>query len=165
MAPFTLRSDSFEDGQTLPAAHRGAATGPGAKDASPPLSWAGAPAGTRSFAVTAFDPDAPGRGGFWHWAVLDIPADATSLPAGAGSKHGSGLPPGAFQLRNDGGSTGYFGAAPPRGHGPHHYVFTVYALDVESCGLDAGASPATLEARLGRHILARAGLTGVYERH
>ena len=165
MAAFTLHSEAFDDGQTLPAAQRGAATGPGAGDESPPLSWSGAPAGTRSFAVTMFDPDAPGRGGFWHWAVLDIPADVTSLPAGAGSRAGHGLPSGAFQLRNDGGSVGYFGAAPPKGHGPHHYVITVHALDLESSGLDAGASPAKLEARLGPHILARASLTGIYERH
>lgn len=164
MAAFTLRSDTFKDGQILPAAHRGAATGPDARDESPPLSWSAAPAGTRSFAVTVFDPDAPGRGGFWHWAVLDIPAGVTSLPAGAGSPHGRGLPPGAFQLRNDGGSVGYFGAAPPKGHGPHHYVVTVHALDLDHSGLDAGASPAKLEARLGPHILGRASLTGIYER-
>ncbi len=164
MAPFTLRSDTFEDGQVLPAAQRGAATGPGAKDESPPLDWSGAPAGTRSFAVTVFDPDAPGPGGFWHWAVADIPASVTALPAGAGDRAGGGLPPGAVQLRNDGGSAGYLGAAPPRGHGPHRYVITVYALNVEKSGLDAGASPDRLEARLGPHILARAALTGLYER-
>jgi Raf kinase inhibitor-like YbhB/YbcL family protein len=161
---FTLGSDSFEDGQTLPAAQRGAATGPGASDESPQLSWRGAPAGTKSYAVTVFDPDAPGRGGFWHWAVLDIPADVTSLPAGAGSRHGGGLPRGAFQLRNDGGSAGYLGAAPPKGHGPHHYIVTVHALDVARSGLDAGASPAKLESKLGPHTLARATLTGIYER-
>ncbi|MCX6498503.1 MAG: YbhB/YbcL family Raf kinase inhibitor-like protein [Arthrobacter sp.] len=165
MATFTLRSDNFEDGQILPAAHRGAVTGPGGKDESPPLGWSGAPAGTRSYAVTVFDPDAPGRGGFWHWAVLDIPAGVTSLPAGAGSPRGDGLPPGAFQLRNDGGSAGYLGAAPPKGHGPHGYVITVHALNVEKSGLDAGASPARLEAKLGPNILARATLTGIYERH
>lgn len=165
MATFTLRSDTFEDGQVLPAAQRGAATGPGAKDESPPLAWSGAPAGTRSYAVTVFDPDAPGRGGFWHWAVLDIPPNVTALPAGAGSRHGGGLPPGAFQLRNDGGSVGYLGAAPPKGHGPHRYVITVLALNLDSSGLDATASPAKLEAKLGPHVLARASLTGVYERH
>lgn len=165
MAIFTLRSDTFEDGQILPAAQRGAATGPGGRDESPPLEWTGAPAGTRSYAVTVFDPDAPGHGGFWHWAVLDIPANVTSLPAGAGSRHGGGLPFGAFQLRNDGGSAGYLGAAPPKGHGPHRYVITVHALNVEKSGLDAGASPAKLEAKLGPHVLARASLTGIYERH
>ncbi|MDQ0754672.1 YbhB/YbcL family Raf kinase inhibitor-like protein [Arthrobacter sp. B3I4] len=161
---FTLRSDALDDGGVLPAAQRGAATGAGARDESPPLSWSGAPAGTRSYAVTVFDPDAPGPGGFWHWAVLDIPADVTSLPAGAGSRDGRSLPSGAFQLRNDGGSVGYLGAAPPKGHGPHHYIITVHALNVEKSGLDAGASPAAFEARLRPHVLARASLTGVYER-
>jgi Raf kinase inhibitor-like YbhB/YbcL family protein len=160
-----VRSESFQDGQTLPPAVRGAATGPGASDESPQLSWSGAPEGTQSYAVTVFDPDAPGRGGFWHWAVLDIPADTASLPAGAGSRHGGGLPRGAFQLRNDGGSAGYLGAAPPKGHGPHRYIVTVMALDVARSGLDAAASPAKLEAKLGAHILARASLTGLYERH
>ena len=83
---FRVSSESFQDGQTLPPAQRGASTGAGAKDESPQLSWSGAPAGTLSYAVTVFDPDAPGRGGFWHWAVLDLPADTTSLPAGAGSR-------------------------------------------------------------------------------
>ena len=115
---FRVSSESFQDGQTLPPAQRGAATGAGAKDESPQLSWSGAPAGTRGYAVTVFDPDAPGHGGFWHWAVLDLPADVTSLPAGAGSRQGGHLPPGAFQLRNDGGTTGYMGAAPPRGGRP-----------------------------------------------
>lgn len=162
---FHVSSESFQDGQTLPPAMRGAATGPGAADESPQLSWSGAPAGTRSYAVTVFDPDAPGRGGFWHWAVLDIPADTSSLPAGAGSRHGGGLPRGAFQLKNDGGSAGYMGAAPPKGHGPHRYIVTVHALDSAQSGLDAAASVAKLESRLGAHTLARASLTGIYERH
>ncbi|XAS64199.1 YbhB/YbcL family Raf kinase inhibitor-like protein [Micrococcaceae bacterium Sec5.8] len=161
---FQVSSESFQDGQTLPVAQRGAATGPGAADESPQLSWSGAPEGTQSYAVTVFDPDAPGGGGFWHWAVLDVPAQTTSLPAGAGSRNGGGLPRGAFQLRNDGGGAGYLGAAPPRGHGPHHYVFTVLALDVAQSGLDAAASPAKLETKLGAHILARASRTTIYER-
>ncbi len=162
---FHVSSESFRDGQTLPPAQRGAATGPGAADESPQLSWRGAPAGTRSYAVTMFDPDAPGHGGFWHWAVLDIPAASESLPAGAGSRQGGGLPGGAVQLRNDGGSPGYLGAAPPKGHGPHRYIVTVMALDVARSGLDAAASPAKLDSRLGAHILARTSLTGIFERH
>ena len=162
---FRVSSESFQDGQTLPPAQRGASTGPGAKDESPQLSWSGAPAETRGYAVTVFDPDAPGHGGFWHWAVLDLPADVTSLPAGAGSRRAGHLPPGAFQLTNDGGSTGYLGAAPPRGHGPHRYVVTVRALDVAHSGLDVGARPDRLEAHLAPHTLAKASLTGIYERH
>lgn len=162
---FRVNSESFQDGQILPPAQRGASTGAGAKDESPQLSWSGAPAGTLGYAVTMFDPDAPGRGGFWHWAVLDLPADVTSLPAGAGSRHSGYLPPGAFQLKNDGGATGYLGAAPPKGHGPHRYIVTVHALDVAHTGLDAGAHPAKLEAKLAPHTLAKASLTGIYERH
>jgi Raf kinase inhibitor-like YbhB/YbcL family protein len=82
---FHLSSASFQDGQTLPPAQRSGKMRAGGQDESPQLSWSGAPAGTRSYAVTVFDPDAPGRGGFWHWAVLDLPADVTSLPAGAGA--------------------------------------------------------------------------------
>src|SRR6478752_10787393 len=165
MATFTLRSDTFEDGQILPAAQRGAATGPGGRDESPPLEWTGAPAGTRSYAVTVFDPDAPGRGGFWHWAVLDVPAGVTSLPAGAGAEGGKLLPPGAIQLRNDGGFHGYLGAAPPPGHGPHRYVITVHALDIAPSGLNEHTAPGSLEAKLSQHTLGRGTLTGILERH
>ena len=160
---FRVSSESFQDGQTLPAAQRGASTGAGAKDQSPQLSWSGAPAGTKGYAVTMFDPDAPGRGGFWHWAVLDVPADVTSLPAGAGA--GKHLPAGAIQLRNDGGFHGYLGAAPPPGHGPHRYVITVHALDIAPCGLNEHTAPGSLEAKLSRHTLGRGTLTGILERH
>ena len=85
---FHVSSESFEEGQTLPPAQRSGKMRAGGQDESPQLSWSGAPAGTRGYAVTMFDPDAPGRGGFWHWAVLDIPADVTSLPAGAGAEGG-----------------------------------------------------------------------------
>lgn len=106
---FHVSSGSFQDGQTLPAPQRSGKMRAGGQDESPQLSWSGAPAGTRSYAVTVFDPDAPGRGGFWHWAVLDLPADVTSLPAGAGAEGGRELPPGALQLKNDAGFHGYLG--------------------------------------------------------
>ena len=162
---FHLSSASFQDSQTLPPAQRSGKMRAGGQDESPQLSWSGAPAGTRSYAVTVFDPDAPGRGGFWHWAVLDLPADVTSLPAGAGAEGGRELPQGARQLKNDAGFHGYLGAAPPPGHGPHRYVVTVHALDVEQSGLDNRTAPASLESKLSRHTLAQATLTGVYERH
>ena len=91
---FPVRSESFAEGQTLPAAQRSGKMRAGGQDESPQLSWSGAPAGTKGYAVTMFDPDAPGRGGFWHWAVLDVPADVTSLPAGAGAEGGRLLPAG-----------------------------------------------------------------------
>ncbi|HET6240971.1 MAG TPA: YbhB/YbcL family Raf kinase inhibitor-like protein [Arthrobacter sp.] len=162
---FAVSSESFKDGEALPPAQRSGKMRAGGQDESPQLSWSGAPAGTRSYAVTMFDPDAPGRGGFWHWAVLDLPADSTTLPAGAGAEDGRLLPPGAQQLKNDGGFRGYLGAAPPPGHGPHRYVITVHALDVEQSGLDPGTSPASLESKLSPHTLGRGSLTGIYERH
>ena len=162
---FPVRSESFTEGQTLPPAQRSGRMRAGGQDQSPQLSWSGAPAGTKGYAVTMFDPDAPGRGGFWHWAVLDLPADVTSLPAGAGAEGGNVLPAGAIQLRNDGGFHGYLGAAPPPGHGPHRYVITVHALDVALSGLNERTSPASLEAKLSGHTLGRGTLTGIFERH
>ncbi len=162
---FQLSSETFEDGQVLPEAQRSGHLRAGGKDESPQLSWSGAPAGTLGYALTVFDPDAPGRGGYWHWAVLDIPAETTSLPAGAGAEGGRLLPAPAVQLLNDAGFHGYVGAAPPPGHGPHRYVFTVWALDVALSGLSAGALPVTLESTLSQHILGLARLTGTYERH
>ncbi|MEK0155791.1 YbhB/YbcL family Raf kinase inhibitor-like protein [Arthrobacter oryzae] len=159
-----VTSESYRDGQTLPPAQRSGKMRAGGQDESPQLSWSGAPAGTKGYAVTLFDPDAPGRGGFWHWAVLDLPAAVTSLPAGAGAEGGRLLPEGALQLKNDGGFHGYLGAAPPPGHGPHRYIITVYALDVEHLGLDAGVSPGKLESKLAPHVLGRGTLTGIFER-
>ena len=162
---FHVSSESFQEGQTIPPAQRSGKLRAGGQDESPQLSWEGAPAGTRSYAVTLFDPDAPGPGGYWHWAVLDLPGDVTSLPAGAGAEDGRQLPPGAVHLKNDAGFHGYVGAAPPPGHGPHRYIITVHALDVEQSGLDSHTAPAKLEAKLSGHTLAQATLTGIYERH
>ncbi|WP_026556544.1 YbhB/YbcL family Raf kinase inhibitor-like protein [Arthrobacter sp. 35W] len=160
---FELASTSFAPGGTLPQAQLG--SGAGGRDLSPQLSWHGQPAATRSFAVTMFDPDAPGPHGFWHWAVANIPASMGSLPEGAATA-GSwpGLPADAVVLKNDGGFRGYMGAAPPRGHGRHRYLVVVHAVDVEDLGVPADATPAALAAALNAHTLARGRLVGVYER-
>ncbi|WP_396134688.1 YbhB/YbcL family Raf kinase inhibitor-like protein [Cellulomonas sp. ATA003] len=105
---FTLASDDLTDGATLPGAH----TADG-DDRSPHLRWHGFPDATRSFVVSCFDPDAPTPAGYWHWTVVDLPVGTTSLPTGAGAPDGADLPAPAFQARNDGGTTGYTGAAPP----------------------------------------------------
>jgi Raf kinase inhibitor-like YbhB/YbcL family protein len=137
--------------------------GAGGQDVSPELSWRGFPKETKSFAVTVYDPVAPTGSGFWHWAVANIPASVTSLPAGAGDESGSGLPEGAVQLANDASLKRFLGAAPPPGHGPHHYHFVVHALDVDHLELPENATPAYLGFNLFSHTLARASIVATYE--
>jgi Raf kinase inhibitor-like YbhB/YbcL family protein len=128
---------------------------PGGKDVSPQLAWSGAPAGTKSYVVMMYDPDAPTLGGFWHWAVANVPASVTSLPEGAGDEKGSGLPKGAFQIRCDGGPR-FVGAAPPAGHGPHRYYIVVQALDVEDLGVKPDVTPDVLGFNVFFHVIGRA---------
>ncbi|WP_306367310.1 YbhB/YbcL family Raf kinase inhibitor-like protein [Nocardiopsis sp. CC223A] len=163
VAPFTVTSTDVADGRLLSRAQVSGIMGAGGEDVSPQLSWSGAPEGTQSFAVTCFDPDAPTASGFWHWAVANIPADVTELPAGAGSGEAGALPAGAVTLRNDAGGHRYIGAAPPAGHGPHRYFFVVHAVNVPELAVDASASPAFLGFNLFSHSIGRAIITPVYE--
>jgi Raf kinase inhibitor-like YbhB/YbcL family protein len=160
---FAVTSEDIKDGETLPTPQLSGIFGAGGEDVSPQLSWSGFPDGTKSFVVTCYDPDAPTASGFWHWAVVDIPGDVTNLSAGAGDDGGAGLPSGAFHLRNDGGLARYLGAAPPPGHGPHHYHFVVHAVDVGSLGLDRDATPAFLGFNLFSHTVGRARIVAVHE--
>jgi hypothetical protein len=160
---FTVTSADVSDGDVLPMPHVSGVMGAGGKDVSPQLAWSGFPEGTRSFAVTVYDPDAPTASGFWHWAVANIPASVTELPSGAGNGDSSSLPEGAVQLRNDGGFAGYVGAAPPAGHGPHRYFVVVHAVDTEQLDVTPDAAPAVLGFNLFSHTLARATLVATYE--
>jgi Raf kinase inhibitor-like YbhB/YbcL family protein len=160
---FALESSDVQNGAELPVPQRSGIFGAGGSDTSPQLSWSGFPAGTKSFAVTVYDPLAPTASGFWHWAVADIPASTTSLPSGAGTPDGDALPPGAWQLANDASLTGYLGAAPPVGHGRHTYYIAVHALDVDTIGIPANATPAFLAFNLSGHTLARAVIAPWWE--
>ncbi|SDD19430.1 YbhB/YbcL family Raf kinase inhibitor-like protein [Nocardioides lianchengensis] len=153
---FTVTSDDVTDGQPLKDDQINAAG-----DTSPQLSWSGAPEGTKSFTVTCFDPDAPTPSGFWHWVLVDLPADVTSLPAGAGAE-GAPLPGGAFTVRNDGGTQAFMGAAPPPGDQVHRYFFVVHAVTEETLGVDASASPAVVSFNLAFKTAGRAILHGTY---
>ena len=159
---FTVTSTDVRDGEPLGTPQVSGILGAGGDDVSPQLSWSGAPEGTKGYAITVFDPDAPTTSGFWHWAVAGIPATVTELPSGAGDEAGAGLPEGAVQLRNDAGLPRYVGATPPAGHGPHRYYVVVHALDTDDLGVPAEATPAFLGFNLFSHTLARAVLVPVY---
>jgi Raf kinase inhibitor-like YbhB/YbcL family protein len=160
---FTVTSTDCADGQPLAQPLVSGVMGAGGEDRSPHLSWSGFPEGTRSFAVTVYDPDAPTASGFWHWAVANIPASVTELPSDAGAHEGPTLPDGAVQLCNDGGFAGFVGAAPPAGHGPHRYFIVVHAVDTDRLDVDADTRPAVLGFNLFFHTLARATLVATYE--
>ena len=160
---FSVTSSDVADGSALPQPQVSGVMGAGGEDRSPQLSWSGYPEGTKSFAVTVYDPDAPTASGFWHWAVANIPASVTELPSGAGDKDAPNLPEGAVQLRNDGGFAGYVGAAPPSGHGPHRYFVVVHAVDTDTLDVGADTTPAVLGFNLFSHTLARATIVATYE--
>jgi Raf kinase inhibitor-like YbhB/YbcL family protein len=162
VSAFMLRSTDIADGETLGVPQRSGLFGRPGQDRSPHLAWEGHPAGTQSFAVTCYDPDALTVSGFWHWAVFNIPASVNELPAGAGDADGEHLPPGARMLANDTGRRGYLGAAPPPGEAAHRYIFVVHALDIPTLDVTADATPAWLGFRLVDHALARARLTPVF---
>jgi Raf kinase inhibitor-like YbhB/YbcL family protein len=158
MADLTVTSSMFGDGETIPgkAAHSYA----GGDNVSPDLSWSGAPDGTKSFAVTCYDPDAPTTVGFVHWVLFNIDPGTTKLDAGAGAR--GKQPKGSVQGFTDWGESQYGGMAPPPGDDPHHYHFTVWALDT-TLDLDETTTYAKFNFMTRGHVLAKGTVTGLYK--
>ena len=163
-ADFRLTSPTIKNKGTVGNEHVYNGFGCSGSNASPELRWERAPKGTKSFAVTVYDPDAPTGSGWWHWVIFNIPRDTTSLPAGAGKPDGGGAPQGSIQSMTDFGQPGYGGPCPPPGDKPHRYVFTVYALKVDQIPLNKEASGAMAGFYLNQNVLGKASFTAKYGR-
>ena len=163
---FVLNSPDVHAGARFASAQIFNGMGCTGGNVSPALVWRAAPAATRSFAVTSYDPDAPTWSGWWHWVVFNIPASTTSIPMGAGDVKKKLMPKGAIQSRTDFGTDGYGGPCPPQGDKPHHYIFTVYAVDEDKLQFakDHNVSAAVVGFELHFHSKAKASLTATYGR-
>jgi len=151
---FSVSSDDMLHGHMLAAAQTAAGG-----SVSPHLRWDDVPAGTRSFTVTCYDPDAPTPSGFWHWVLVDVPADVRELTTGTAA---GDLPGGAFHVRNDCAELGYYGAEPPEVDPAHRYYFVVHAVDRDSLGVPADATPAMVSFELAYATLGRAVIQAEY---
>ena len=159
---FTLKSNNLGGNATKLEEFNGfGCTG---ENTSPQLSWSGVPEGTKSFAITMYDPDAPTGSGWWHWVVFDIPTDVNSLLENAGNVEKGLMPKGAIQSITNYGVPGYGGPCPPENHGIHQYVITVHALKVDKLGLDANTSPAIVGYYIWNNTIAKASIVTYYER-
>ena len=155
---FTLSSTELQGQLTSKQVFNG--FGCSGENISPELSWKDAPKGTKSFAVTVYDPDAPTGSGWWHWVVFDISKDKFTLPSGFGNSESKDV----IQSMTDFGKSGFGGACPPVGDKAHRYIFTVHALDVETLGLDKNANAALVGFYLNSHSLAKASIISYYGR-
>jgi Raf kinase inhibitor-like YbhB/YbcL family protein len=163
-AGFTLSSPTITPNSRLGPEHVFNGFGCTGQNISPALKWQGAPEGTKSFAVTVYDPDAPTGSGWWHWVVLNIPATVNSLSAGAGDVSGAHLPVGAMHVRTDYGQAGFGGACPPEGDKPHRYILTVYALKTEKIEVPADATAALAGFMIQANKIGKASLVATYGR-
>jgi len=157
---FTLESNTLK-GQ-ISKAQEFNGFGCNGQNISPELHWSNPPKGTKSFAITVYDPDAPTGSGWWHWLVVNIPADTHNITADASTKHT--LPKGTVETMTDFGTSGFGGACPPKGDKAHRYVFTVYALDVASLDLKAESDSAVAGFMINSHTIQKASLLSYYQR-
>lgn len=160
-ADLTLDSTDIQQGKTLSIKHVYNGFGCEGENISPALSWKNIPEGTKSLAVTVYDPDAPTGSGWWHWLAFNMPPTTTHLESGASGKS---MPAGTIEGRTDYGTTGFGGACPPKGDKPHRYIFTLFALDIEKINLDATAPAAQVGYNLNAHAIEKATITATYGR-
>jgi Raf kinase inhibitor-like YbhB/YbcL family protein len=161
-----VTSANFRDGEYLAMEHVLAEKygfGCNGGNQSPQLAWSGAPEGTRSFALTVYDPDAPTGSGFWHWVVANIPVSVTSLELDAGNPVSGKLPEAAMTMRNDVGTHEYVGPCPPQGDHPHRYYFTVFAVGAERLDVTPETTPAVVGFQLHFNTLAKAEIMGLFK--
>jgi Raf kinase inhibitor-like YbhB/YbcL family protein len=163
-AGFTLSSPTIAPGSTLTDAQVFNGFGCTGKNVSPELRWSGAPAATKGYALTVYDPDAPTGSGWWHWVVYNLPATATGLAEGSGSVDGKALPAGSAQGRTDFGSAAFGGACPPQGAKAHRYIFTVYALKTDKIEVPADATAALIGYMINANQIGKASFTAKYGR-
>jgi Raf kinase inhibitor-like YbhB/YbcL family protein len=165
-AIFQLTSPDLPPGKAIPETFTANAFGCHGPNQSPALKWSNAPAGTKSFVVTLFDPYRPPVSGWWHWVVYDIPANTNGLPRNAGSPGNAGLPAGAKQVRPDGDAPEphYYGPCPDEGDPPHHYTFTVYALSVEHLDVPPTSTPANIDYVISTKTLAKSTIVRLFSR-
>jgi len=163
-AGFKLSSPDFKAGAMMPKSFEFNGFGCSGENKSPVLKWSGAPKGTKSFAVTVYDPDAPTGSGWWHWSVINIPADVNELKSDAGNVSGANLPAGAHQVRIDYGVAAWGGTCPPVGDKPHRYIFTVHALKVDKLDIPADATAALAGFMIHGNSLGKASFTAKYGR-
>jgi Raf kinase inhibitor-like YbhB/YbcL family protein len=163
-AGFTLTSPDIKPNATIDKKFEANMFGCSGENKSPVLKWSGAPKDTKSFVVTVYDPDAPTGSGFWHWFVVDIPANVTELPADAGAVGGANLPKGAKHVRIDYGVAGWGGPCPPEGDKPHRYIFTVYALKVDKLPIPPDATAAVAGFMTNANQIGKASFTAKYGR-
>lgn len=163
-AEFKLSSADIKPEATLTTAQVFNGFGCTGANVSPALSWSGAPAGTQSYALTVYDPDAPTGSGWWHWVAINIPASVGSIAKGAGTADGKAMPAGTQQVRTDFGAPGFGGACPPVGDKPHRYIFTLYALKVPKLDVAADATAALAGYMIHANMLAKTSFTAYYGR-
>ncbi len=163
-AGFTLESPDLKAGQPIPNAYVFKGFGCEGGNVSPALVWKNAPKESKSFALTVYDPDAPTGSGWWHWVMINIPADANGLAQGAGDPAAGKAPKGAVQGRTDFGKPGWGGPCPPKGDKPHRYIFTVHALKVDKLDVPEDASAALVGFMINANRIGKASFTAKYGR-